>query len=76
MPWSGCSALHGVNRNLKKKRYFFFSQGSNVAGKNEFISQYTSAQPHFSVKYKYKINDNYHVPHTHISNTERRWTTF
>ena len=33
-------------------RYFFFSQGSNGAGKNEFISQYTYLEAHFSVKYK------------------------
>ena len=34
------------------ERYFFFSQSSNGAGKNEFVSQYTSLQPRFSVKYK------------------------
>ena len=34
------------------ERKFFFSQGSNRAGKNEFISQYTSLQPDFPVKYK------------------------
>ena len=34
------------------ERYFFFSQGSNSVGKNEFVSQYTCLQPHFSVKYK------------------------
>ena len=35
-----------------RERYFFFSQGSNDVGKNEFTSQYTFLQPHFSVKYK------------------------
>ena len=34
------------------ERYLFFSQVSNGAGKNEFISQYTCLQTHFSVKYK------------------------
>ena len=34
------------------ERYFFFSQGSNGAGKNEFVSQYTCLQSHFSVKYE------------------------
>ena len=29
------------------ERYFFFSQGSNGAGKNEFVSQYTCLQPQF-----------------------------
>ena len=33
------------------ERYFFFSQGLNGAGKNEFVSQYICLQPHFSVKY-------------------------
>ena len=33
------------------ERYFFFSQGSNGAGKNEFISHCTCLQPHFSIKY-------------------------
>ena len=33
------------------ERYFFFSQGSNGAGKNEFVSQYTCLQPHLSVNY-------------------------
>ena len=32
--------------------YFFFSQGSNGAGKNEFVSQCTCSQPHFSVQQK------------------------
>ena len=34
------------------ERYFLFSQGSNGAGKNEFISQYACLRPHFSIKYK------------------------
>ena len=34
------------------QRYFSFSSSSNGAGKNEFVSQYTCLQPHFSVKYK------------------------
>ena len=33
------------------ERYFFFSQGSNSTDKNEFVSQDTCLQPHFSVKY-------------------------
>ena len=33
-------------------RYFFFSYGSNGAGKNEFVSQFTYLQPHFYVEYK------------------------
>ena len=32
--------------------YFFFSQGSNGAGKNEFVSQYSCLHLHFSIKYK------------------------
>ena len=32
--------------------YFFFSKGSDGAGKNEFVSQFTYLQPHFYVKYK------------------------
>ena len=32
--------------------YFLFSQGSNGAGKNDFVLQYTCLQPHFSVKYR------------------------
>ena len=32
--------------------YFFFSQGSNGVGKNEFVSQFTYLQPHFYIKYK------------------------
>ena len=31
--------------------YFFFSKGSNGAGKNEFVSQFTYLQLHFFVKY-------------------------
>ena len=34
------------------ERYFFFSQGLNGASKNEFASQYTCLQLHFSIKYK------------------------
>ena len=34
------------------ERYFFFSQGSNGADKNEFVSQYTCLQPHFYIKHK------------------------
>ena len=40
------------------ERYFFFSQGSNGAGKNEFVSQFTCLQPHLHIKI--------HEPHTHI----------
>ena len=34
------------------ERCFFFSQDSDGTGKNEFISQYTCLQHHFSAKYK------------------------
>ena len=34
------------------ERHLFFSQLSNAAGKNEFISQWTCLEPHFSVKCK------------------------
>ena len=33
-------------------------KGSNGAGKNEFVSQFTCLQPHLYAKI--------HVPHTHI----------
>ena len=33
-------------------RYFFFSESSNGAGKNEFVSQFICLQPHLYVKYK------------------------
>ena len=32
--------------------YFFFSLGSNGAGGNEFVFQFTYLQPHFYIKYK------------------------
>ena len=41
------------------ERYFFFSQGSNGAGKNRFVFQFTCSQPHFYIKI--------HAPRTHIS---------
>ena len=41
-----------TNEQDVTERYFFSSQGSNGAGKNEFASQYNCIQPHFSVKYK------------------------
>ena len=44
-------------------RYFFSSWGSNGAGKNEFVSQFTCLQPHLHVKKP--------VTHTHIST--RKW---
>ena len=56
------------------KRYFFFSHGSNCTSKNEFVFQYTCLQPQFSlsnIKNENEINNNYHVPHTHISNRKR-----
>ena len=40
------------------ERCFFFSQGSNGAGKNKFVFRFTCLQPLYI-----KI----HVPHTHIS---------
>ena len=55
------------------ERYFFFSQGSNGAGKNKFLSQYT-VYSHISpsnIKYENKIN-NYRAPHIYISNRKRR----
>ena len=50
------------------ERYFFFSCGSNGAGKNEFISQFTCLQPDFYIKI--------HAPNTHISTRKWQWTTF
>ena len=44
------------------ERYFFFSQGSNGAGKNEFVFPFICLQPHLYIKI--------HVPRTHISNTK------
>ena len=41
------------------ERYFFFSQTSNGAGKNQFVFQFTCLQPHFYIKI--------HAPGTHIS---------
>ena len=34
------------------ERYFFFSEDSNVTGKNKFASQFTCLQPRLHVKYK------------------------
>ena len=34
------------------ERYFLFSQGSNGADKNEFISQFTCLQPSLFVDHK------------------------
>ena len=34
------------------ERYFFFSEGLNNAGKNQFVSQFTCLQPHSYVKYR------------------------
>ena len=34
------------------ERYFFFSKGSNGAGKNEFVPQFTCLKPHLYVKCK------------------------
>ena len=34
------------------ERYFFLSEGSNGAGKNEFASQFTCLQTHLYVKYR------------------------
>ena len=41
------------------ERHFFFSEGSNTAGKNEFVFQFTCLQPHLYIKI--------HMPSTHIS---------
>ena len=41
------------------ERYFFFSQGSNGVGKNEFVFQFTCLQSHLYMKI--------HAPCTHIS---------
>ena len=40
------------------ERYFFFTKGSNSAGKNEFAFQFTCLQPHLYIKI--------HAPRTHI----------
>ena len=48
-----------VHEQDHTKRYFFFSQGSNGAGKNEFVFQFTCLQPHLYIKI--------HAPRTHIS---------
>ena len=48
------------------ERYFFFSQSSNGAGKNQFVFQFTCLQPHFYIKI--------HAPGTHIS-TRKWWQT-
>ena len=48
--------------------YFFFSEGSNGACKNEFVFQFTCLQPHFYIKI--------HVPRAHISTKKWWWTTF
>ena len=32
------------------ERFFFFSYGSNGAGKNKFVFQFTCLQPHLYVK--------------------------
>ena len=37
--------------------YFFFSEGSNGAGKKEFVSQFACWQSHFYMKCKWWIND-------------------
>ena len=39
------------------ERYFFFSSGSNGAGNNEFVSQFTCLPVYVKI----------HAPHTHIS---------
>ena len=52
-----------VHEQDHTKRYFFFSQGSNGAGKNEFVFQFTCLQPHLYIKI--------HAPRTHIST--RKW---
>ena len=41
------------------ERYFFFSQGSNSEGKNEFAFQFTYLKTHLYIKI--------HVPHTHLN---------
>ena len=40
-----------VAHEQKLHRYFFFLQGSHIAGKNEFVSPYTCLQSYFSLKY-------------------------
>ena len=40
------------------ERYLFSSEGSNGAGKNEFVFQFTCLQPHLYIKI--------HAPCTHI----------
>ena len=46
------------------ERYFFFSYGSNAAGKNEFVSQFTCLKPYLYVKI--------HDPCTHISTRKQQ----
>ena len=48
-----------VHEQGDTERYFFFCQGSNSAGKNEFAFQFTCLEPHLYIKI--------HAPHTHIS---------
>ena len=47
-------------------RYFFYSSGSNGAGKNEFAFQFTCLQFYLCIKI--------HVRHTHITTSKWRWT--
>ena len=57
-----------VHEQGDTERYFFFSQGSNGAGKDEFAFQFTCLGPHLYIKI--------HAPRTHISTRKRRRTTF
>ena len=41
------------------ERYFFYSEGSNGASKNEFVFQFTCLQSYLHIKI--------HAPRTHIS---------
>ena len=41
-----------IHEQVVTEWYFFFSQGSDGAGKNEFLSWFTCLQSHFYVKYR------------------------
>ena len=44
--------MNGSRNEQVITEYFFFSQGSNGAGNNEFESQFICLQPHFYIKWK------------------------
>ena len=48
-----------ANEQDDTERYFFFFQGPNGAGKNQFVFQFTCLRPHLYIKI--------HALRTHIS---------